>query len=148
MMSSERFLAPDMSFRSSNIVFWNISATAMTPNSSLLYLLRPTCVINVVIYLIASSNFNWWYAFFIFSLLKIAALFKSVIRSSIVGIGCLIRLIVRLASHMSMQRHTPSFFLGGGQQLWGWSMVLDLRPFRWCRAALVRLVHFLHFCRQ
>ena len=65
-----------------------------------------------MIYLLDSPSSSWWYAFERSNLLKTVEPFRSVIKSSMVGIGCFILWMASFAFLMSMQIRTPLFFLG------------------------------------
>ena len=68
------------------MAFCNISDAGLIPNINCLYLGRPTCVVNVVIYLDSSCRTNGWYPLFRSIFEDSCAPFNSVIISSIVGV--------------------------------------------------------------
>ena len=82
IMSSDIFRTLSNPSRALLSTFWNISAADEIPKLNLLYLPKPTCVVNVVMLRDSLFNCNWWYPFFKSHLENTFEPFKSKIISS------------------------------------------------------------------
>jgi hypothetical protein len=104
-MSSDMLTTPFSPSRTVLMVFWNTSAALLIPKNSRLYLLRPTCVVNVVMLLLSSSSSNWLYPCFRSSFENTVAPCRSVASSfSVCVVGC--RSLLWPCSPLSC-RHIP-----------------------------------------
>ena len=106
MMISKRFFAPRMSLRGSDIVFWMISAVGFTPSKSLLYLLSPMSVMNVVMYVLNSPNYDWRCVFPIYSCWSIFGHSGLLLD---ISNGCFSHSIAWFPSFISIQTRNPLF---------------------------------------